>query len=463
MDYFIEKYGKHVKYWNNYELSDCCILKYLDKLNNLDEIQWKILNGNTDTAFGVVQRFKMINTIYLEFIGDAIVDPCKLIELFSSLINLKSLKELYLYSYYLDFCPILNTLPTLNLKILTLKCDSKYFPEILNCYKELEQLEDFDLVLINMHYADYPSTEIIPKPSQLLRNNNLKSLKVVIYDSIIDVKFRSNLAKEIIRTFSNKYFSKLSSFVFLIVLIENSLPKAIFDKNLPTKLPSFLSNLTRLHFTLIDRNFLTSIILNCHNLTELATCSPLVCPHHKNLQDLKPFISLKKIVVGGFHMELHSKHYHIKRLFPNVATLNCFESDLNSLTISRDASLIPECFPNLTTVIIGSSEYILKKLLDKDINLNWEELYLSIDHLKLYQYQQLITYNLPNLNVIYADKPTINLYKATKDAGVMLYRATMYKAVGFNIDVLAPVRYSNWTLLRSKLKLIVNSKNILNR
>ncbi|KXN70206.1 hypothetical protein CONCODRAFT_7239, partial [Conidiobolus coronatus NRRL 28638] len=434
MDYFMERYSRYITFWNNYNLTDYCMLKYLDKISCLEEIEWKILDGNTDAIFSVLERYKTIKTIWLEFAGDAIVDPCKLTEFFSSLINLNKLKELYLCSYFLNINPCLNALPSLNLKQLTLKCDSKYVRAVLNCYKELIQLEEFNLVVANMEYIDSPSREIIPKPSQLLTNNKLKLLKVAIFDSIIDRNLRSNIAKEIARIYSNKYLSKLNYFVFLIIPFENRLPQTIFDIDLSIKLPAPLINLTHLHFTIIDRYFLASIIVNCPNLTELATSSPLVCPYHENLLDLKPLKSLKKILVGGFHMELHSKYCHIKRLFPNVVTLNCFESDLNSLTISRDAGLIPECFPNLTTVIIGSSEYILKRLLKHDISLNWEELYLTIDHTKLYQYQQLITFNLPNLKVLYADNPTINLYKVTKNAKIMLYKAYMYKVVGFNVD-----------------------------
>jgi hypothetical protein len=463
MDYFMEKYSRYITFWNNYNLSDYCMLQHLDKINYLDEIEWKILNGNTDAVLSVVERYNMIKTMWLEFVGDAIIDPCELTEFFSSLTNLTKLKELYLCGYFLNINTCLNVLPSLNLKQLTLKCDSKYVPAVLNCYKELEQLEEFNLVVANMDYIDSPSTEIIPQPSQFLRNNKLKLLKIVIFDSIIDRNLRSNLTKEVDRFYSNKYFSKLNYFVFLIIPFEGSLPQNVFNINTPIKLPIPLINLTHLHFTIIDCYFLASIIVNCPNLIELATSSPLECPYCDDFQALKPLKFLKKILVGGFHMELHSKYYHINRLFPNVVTLNCFESDLNSITISRDAGLIPECFPNLTTVIIGSSEYILKRLLKHNVSLNWEELYLTVDHSKLYQYQKLITFNLPNLKVLYADSPTINLYKVTKNANIMLYKAYMYKVVGFNIDVLSVVRFSNWCLIRSKLKLIANSENRLNR
>ncbi|KXN70208.1 hypothetical protein CONCODRAFT_70847 [Conidiobolus coronatus NRRL 28638] len=463
MDHFIEKYNLHIKFWDNFSLTDGCMLKFMDKIKYLDEIEWRVRGDKTVCMIAALKKYTMIKILWLEFIGGTILDVRKLDEFFDSLVSLTKLKKLYICAYSLDILHCISILPFLTLKQLTLKCDSKYAQSILNCYKELQQLEEFNLVVVNMEYFDSPSDSIFPRPSQFLQNINLKILKVVICDSITDSNLRSNLADEIITIFSNNNFSNLNYFSFIIFFFDGRLPQTTFDLNFSLNLSTPMINLTHLHLIVVDQYLLAYVIENFPNLTELATFSPLTYPIHANLSSLKPLHSLKKLLIGGFHTDLHLNSYHIKRLFPNVVTLNCFESDLSPLTFSRDAGLIPECFPNLTKLIIRSSEYILERLLRSEFKLKWEELYLKIDHMKLRQYQQLVAFNLQNLKILYVDRPTYNLYKVTKKAKVMLYRAYMYKAVAFSIHIFGLVRYSYWTLLKSKLKLIINSKMRLNR
>jgi hypothetical protein len=462
MYYFIEKYSTHIKFWDNFSLTSSCILNYMDKISHLDEMEWRIRGNKVFCMIEALKKYTMLKTLWLEFEG-TILESRKLDGLFDILVSLTKLEKLYIRAYSFNILHCINILPLLTLKQLTLKCDSKYAQEILNCYKELQQLEEFNLVVVNTEYLDSPSDSIFPRPSLLLQNNNLKTLKVIISDSIIDTDLRSNLANEIITIFSNNNFSNLNWFTFIVYILDGHLPQTIFDLNLSLNLSTSLNNLTYLHLIIIDKYLLGYIIENFPNLTELATFSPLSCPSHANISSLKPLHSLKKLLIGGFHTDLRLKSYHIRRLFPNVVTLNCAESDLGPLPFCRDAGLIPECFPNLTTVIVRSSDYILERLLSDGFKLKWEELYLKIDHMKLRQYQQLIAYNLQSLKILYVDKPTFNLYKVTKRTKIILYKAYMYKAAAFSIHILGQVRYSFWTLLKSKLKLIASSKIRLNR
>ncbi|KXN66776.1 hypothetical protein CONCODRAFT_87301 [Conidiobolus coronatus NRRL 28638] len=373
-----------------------------------------------------------------------------LIEVINSHPSLEALDICTRCTYLL---PLFSNLPQTSIKQLVLYADSDQVESCMKVINSSKKLKHLEITVTNPEYPeDFSDTTALANPSELLLNNNLEYLSVWIYYYYYTetAQFKVQLANEFFNIFQNPNFSSLKSFNWHFWFPSFILETDLFNEPIALRTPIW-TKLTKLSLFAVDKFLMSYIIEHCPNLCELTFNSPMVLPYNHDSNTLQPLKHLKKLLFGGFKVELKESFQVIRYLFPNVTTLSLYDISAISDSVVLDGYYIPLLFPNLRRVIFETEDCNLDSLIDywKD-ELHWEELFISLDSSNQSLLKPLLKV-LPKLSILYlfSSSLDINLDKlGLEPSNLRIFSASASIIMGFGIRISKELEFSEKKVAR---------------
>ncbi|KXN66784.1 hypothetical protein CONCODRAFT_11300 [Conidiobolus coronatus NRRL 28638] len=388
----IEKFQHQLTALDNHSPSLGTLTRMVNSLapSKVTSLYWDLSNFKPELLTEVINKFEFLETFTLtglestNFDEEGHLDP-----IISALRNLQKLES---FSIIQDYSPIpiklIDVLDALKLKELVVECDSENISQLTNQLYKMPYLEVLNFRVMYQS-ANSNSSGVISPNQLLLANNKFTSLKLSTDDYSSFSVNTDYLSSEFEKSLSNPNISNLTIFEWLYNTQAN-IP-TIFTNSIQQSDPILCSKLTRLSLFCIDTYLMEHIATHFPNLNQLTFASPLVLPCNYKTNTYKPLTHLTKLSFKGLTLELRENHSIIKKLMPNVVTVNLSYITDKTLILLRDASYIPLMFPNLRFAMFELTDYKLERLiLDYNSPLTWESLYLTIDDTNLHLYNPLI-------------------------------------------------------------------------